>query len=173
MAGGPFMPSSVFPVTATLFPNFHVGAGSNVKRFQGLGFPASLAADATWELMFPMPTTLPSGTPTFRLLCVANATSGVIRINPKWVSVAVGESYSAATPVAEGVTPDSQAGQAGGSGATLTWGTGDADQILEARWTMNADTVVAGELVVCQLIGETSGWTLAQVLTVQPSILFV
>ena len=38
---------------------------------------------------------------------------------------------------------------------------------------MDADTVVAGEFVCMQLTAETSSWTLAQVLTMQPSILFV
>jgi hypothetical protein len=173
MAGGPFLPSSAFPVTAgKVFPYVYVGAGANSKYEEGLGVMASLDADAIWDLRFQMPTTLPTGTPTFRLLALANATAGVARVNPKLVSVAVGESPSAATPVAETVTPDSQAGQSGGSGATLTWGNSpsDADQYLEARWTI---TVVAGGIVVCRLTFETSSWTLATISVWFPSILFV
>jgi len=173
MAGGPFFPNSAYPTTSNAFPNIYVGGGANSKHEEGLGVAASLGADTIWRLRFQMPTTLPTGTATFRLLALANATAGVARVNPKWVSVAVGESPSAATPLAESVTPTSQAGQAGGSGATLTWGTGDADQYVEARWTMDADTVVAGEIIVMDLTFETASWSLAQVSTWIPSILFV
>ena len=173
MPGGPFFPNSAYPTTSNAFPNIHVGGGANSKNEEGLGVAASLAADTIWRLRFQMPTTLPTGTPTFRLLVLANATAGVARVNPKWVSVAVGESPSGATPIAETVTPTSRAGNAGGSGDTLTWGTGDADQYLELRWTMDADTVVAGEIIICDLTFETASWTLAAVSTWIPSILFV
>ena len=65
-----FFPNSAYPTTSNAFPNIHVGAGSNVKRFEGLGIVASLGTDTVWELIFAMPTTLPTGTATFRLICV-------------------------------------------------------------------------------------------------------
>lgn len=141
-----------------------------MKRFEGLQVAASIGADSTWELGFVMPPAIPTGTPTFRLLCMANATSGVARINPKWVSVAPGVSPSGATPVAETVTPTSVTGAAG-SGDTVTWGAGDADQLLVVQWTMDATTVpAASEFVAVNLVFETASYTLAQVLTVLPMI---
>jgi hypothetical protein len=158
-------------VTAgNLFAGHHVGAGANVKRFEGFQVAASIAADSTLELDFVMPPAIPTGTPTFRILCMANATSGAARINPKWVSVAAGVSPSGATPVAETVTPTSVAGAAG-VGDTVTWGASDNDQLIDIRWTMNATTVpAANELVVVNLVFETASYTLAQVLTFKPMI---
>src|SRR4030066_221175 len=103
MSGGPIFPNSIYPVTAgRVFPNFHVGAGANSKHDEGLGVEASVGADSTWRLRFQMPPVLPTGTGKLRLLALANATSGDARVNPKWVSVAVGEDPSSATLVAEG-----------------------------------------------------------------------
>jgi len=157
-------------VTAGLFSGFHVGAGSNVKRFQGLQVPASVAADSTFELGWKMPPAIPSGTLTFEMDLMANATSGAIRVNPKWVSVAAGVSVSGATPVAETVTPDAVAGAAG-SGDTVTFGASDNDQLITVRWTLNATTLpAANEYLAMNLVMETASWTLAQVLTFQPYI---
>lgn len=165
MAGGPIFPYSQYPVTTDrVFPYIYVGAGSGPKQEEGLGVQASVGADSTWLLFFKIPKTLPSGTAKLILTCRANASSGVARINPKWASVAIGEDPSSATMNAEGVTPDARAGNAGGSGDTLTWGTGDADQYLELKWTLNADTVTAGEIIAMNLVFETASWTLAQIL---------
>ncbi|MGV3723014.1 MAG: hypothetical protein ACO1SX_19110 [Actinomycetota bacterium] len=172
MAAGPLFPQSAYPVTASrVFPNVHVGSGANSKHDEGLGVEASLGADAIWRLRFQLPPTLPSGTGKLRLLCLANAISGVAKINPKWASVAVGESPSGATLNAEGVTADTTAGGAGAT-ATLEWGAGDNDQYIQAKWVLNADTLVGGEIVVMDLTFETSGWTLAAVLTCIPTIIW-
>lgn len=153
MSGGPIFPHSAFPVTAgRVFPNIHVGAGANSKHEEGLGVEASLGADSIWRLRFLMPPTLPSGTGKLRLLALANATSGAAKVNPKWASVAVEEDPSSATLQAETVQ-------------TLTWGAGDNDQYKELKVTLDADTLVAGEVVVMDLTFETSSWTLAQVST--------
>jgi hypothetical protein len=173
LAGGPLFPVSAYPKTAgAVFPNVYVGGGANSKEEEGLGVAASLAADAIWRLRFQIPPALPTGTLKLRLLALANATSGAARVNPKWVSVAPGASPSGATLVAEGVTPDSTAGQAG-AGDTLTWGTGDADQYVEAKWILNAATApAANEIVVMDLTFETASWTLAQVSTWFPSLIY-
>lgn len=153
MPGGPIFPSSTFPATAgNVFPNFHVGAGANSKQDEGLGVAASIAGDSIWRLRFQMPPQLPTGTFQLRCLALANATSGSAKVNPKWVSVAAEEDPSSATLVAE-------------TTQTLTWGAGDADQYKELTVTLDADTPVVGEVVVMDLVFETSGWTLAQVST--------
>lgn len=165
MAGGPIFPFSVYPVTADqVFFNLHTCAGSNAKHFYGLGYKASVSADGTWRMMFKMPPVLPSGTGKLILPMLANATAGIARLNPKWKSWAAGEDPSSAALNAEGVTPDSKSGQAG-SGDTMEWGSGDNDQILVAKWILNADTLVADEYVALDLVGETASWTLAQILT--------
>jgi len=159
MAGGPIFPHSAFPTTLNAFPNFHVGAGANSKHDEGLGVAASLGADTTWRLRFQMPPTLPSGTGKLRLLALANATSGAAKVNPKWASVAAAEDPSSATLNAEGTS-------------TLTWATGDNDKYKELKITLDADTLVAGEEVVMDLVFETTSWTLAQVSTWIASILW-
>ncbi|MCH9010865.1 MAG: hypothetical protein IIC21_09590 [Chloroflexi bacterium] len=160
MAGGPIFPHSAFPVTAgRVFPNFHVGAGANSKQDEGLGVEASVGADSTWRLRFQMPPTLPTGTGKLRLLALANATSGVAKVNPKWVSVAVEEDPSGATLNAEGTS-------------TVTWSTGDNDQYKELKVTLDADSLVASEEVVMDLVFETTSWTLAQVSTWIVSIIW-
>ena len=153
MAGGPIFPNSAFPVTAgRVFPNFHVGAGANSKQDEGLGVEASVGVDSIWRLRFQMPPTLPTGTGKLRLLALANAISGAAKVNPKWVSVAVEEDPSSATPVAE-------------TTQTITWAAGDADQYKELKVILDADILVAGEIVVMDLVFETTSWTLAQVST--------
>lgn len=160
MAGGPFFPHSAYPVTAPrVFPNFHVGAGANSKHDEGLGVEASLGADATWRLRFKMPPVLPTGTPKLDLWALANATANSAKVNPKWASVALEESPSGATLNAEGTQ-------------TLTWGSGDNDQYKQLLVTLDADTVVAGEMIVMDLTFETTNWTLAVVSTWIASIIF-
>lgn len=160
MAGGPIFPCSIYPVTADrIFANVHVGAGSNSKHDEGLGVEASLGADATWRLRFQLPPVLPSGTGKLRLIALANATSGNAKVNPKWVSVAMEEDPSSATLNAEGTS-------------TLAWSTGDNDQYKELKVTLDADTLVAGEIVVMDLVFETSSWTLAQISTWIASIIW-
>jgi hypothetical protein len=142
-----------------VFPSVHVGAGANSKHDEGLGVEASLGADAIWRLRFEMPPSLPTGTGKLRLLLLANATSGAAKINPKWASVAVEEDPSGATLNAETVQ-------------TVTWAAGDNDQYKELKVNLDADTLVASEVVVLDLTCETSGWTLAQVLTMRPSVIW-
>lgn len=162
MAGGPIFPHSAFPVSAgDVFPNFHVGAGANSKHDEGLGLAnaTDVAANATWRLRFQMPPTLPTGTGKLRMLALANATSGVVKPNVNWVSVAVEEDPSGATLNAEGV-------------GTITWGAGDNDQYKELKVTLDADTLVASEEVVMDLVFEDASMTLAVVSTYIVSIIW-
>jgi hypothetical protein len=153
MAGGPIFPHSAIPVTAgRVFPNVHVGAGANSKHEEGLGVEASVGADSTWRLRFQMPPSLPTGTGKLRLLALANATSGAAKVNPKWASVAAEEDPSGASLNAE-------------TTQTVTWAAGDNDQYKELEVALDADTLVGGEIVVMDLVFETSSWTLAQVST--------
>lgn len=153
MAGGPLYPSYVIPVTADrVFGNVHVGAGSGSKRQLGIGVQASLGADAIVEMGFNAPPTLPTGTPKLVAQALAASVSGDGKINIKWASVAPEEDPSSATLNAEGTT-------------TVTWAAGDSDVLKETKITLDADTIVAGEMIVMQFTYETTGWTLAVVST--------
>src|SRR5687768_10147997 len=162
MAGGPIYPSSAVPdASGEVFPNVHVGA-TNGRRVAGLGVANGtvLTANRTWHLLFEMPpSALPSGTGKLRLLALANATSGAAKINPTWGSCAVEENYDTVTLTAEGTQ-------------TVTWAAGDNDQFKELKVTLDADTLVASEIVVMNLIFEDSGFTLAVVSTYLASIIW-
>lgn len=158
MVGGPLFPHSSVPRTAgKVFPAIHQGAGSNGHNEEGLGVMASLDEDAIWDLTFRMPPTLPGGVGKLRLRFIANASAGVIKVNPTWASIAKGEDASDATLTAEGVE-------------TVTWGSGDEDAYKEVVVILDGDTLVAKEEVVMALTFVTSGWTLAQTVTCIPSI---
>lgn len=160
MAGGALFPRSAHPVTAgRVFDNIHVGAGANSKEEHGLGVEASVGANAIWRLRYQMYEVMPTGTAKLRLRALANATSGAAKIDPQWVSVAVGEDPSSATLNAEGTQ-------------TLTWGAGDNDDYKQLLVDLDADTLVVSEEIIMDLVFETTGWTLAQVSTWIPSIIW-
>ena len=82
MSGGPISPISAYPADTAgrLFPYFYSGAGGNASPHdEGLGVQASLGADATWELRFPMPPSIPTGTLKLRVLSLAEPTSGTAK----------------------------------------------------------------------------------------------
>ena len=149
MAGGPLFPYSRFPVNSGLvFPYTYVGGGANSKHETGMGVAASIGSNAIWRLRFLMPPALPTGVGKLRTVALANAVSGAAKINFKWASVAMGESPSAATLLAEGTQ-------------TLTWTAADVYNVNTIN--LDADTLVANEVVVADLTFETTGWTLAVV----------
>ena len=147
---GPVSPISAVPDTSgDVYPNVHADSS---KYREGLGVAASIASDRIWHLEFETPPVLPSGTCKLVLIAMADAATGAAKVNPKWVSVADGESAFAATRVAEGTT-------------TLTWTSGENHKDKRVKITLDADTVVAGETIVMDLVFETSAWTLAVVST--------
>lgn len=151
MAGGPILPFSAYPVTAgRVFPS-----ALTAEMPESLCYEASLGADAIWRLFYRMPpTSLPTGTCKLLIVCQANATTGDAKLNPKWKSYGANEVPAAASLTAEGVQ-------------TISFAT-TAYRLTETRVNLDADTPVAGELIMLDLVGETSGWTLAQTLGVLP-----
>lgn len=160
MAGGPLFPTGEYPVTADrVFPYTYVSAGANWKHNAGLlAFQASLGADSIWRLGWILPQVLPSGTFKLRLRCQANATSGAAKINPKSAVVAAGNDPAGATLTAEGTQ-------------TLTWAAGDNDKYKDLDVALTP-TPVAGSSYIMDLTGETSGWTLAQILAFTPMLIW-
>lgn len=161
MAGGAIYPSSAYPADTAgrLFPNFYAGGGGNAAPHdEGLGIKASLDADATWELRFPMPPTIPSGTLKLRFLALANATSGSAKVTVKDATVSAG-----ASPSAVSLTSETQ--------TTITWAAGAADKYQEAKVTLTASPA-GNDVLVVACVFNTSGWTLAAVSTWLVSILW-
>ena len=149
MAGGPIFYYSAFPVTSgRVFPSFFVGDGANSKEDEGLGVEASVGANSIWRLRFAMPPTLPTGTGKPRAWGQADAVTGVARVHVKWASVAMAEDPSSATLNDETV-------------ASVTWTTAEDDVYKEIVTTLDADTLVADEIVVMDWTFETASWTLA------------
>jgi hypothetical protein len=149
----------VFVTSGLVSPGVHVGASSTgVRRTRGIKVAASLGAlaDADVELFFDMPPALPSGTGKLILLGRTQGT-GNIKIDTSWASIAIGEDPSAATLLSEGTTTIAVAG-------------GDSDKFLRAKVTLDADTLVADEIVAMRLRFLTAAWTLNGILTIAPSM---
>jgi hypothetical protein len=151
VAGGPILPHSVFPVTAgSCFDFVYVGGGANSKQDLGMGVAASIAADATWRLRFQLPPVIPSGTAKLLLRALANATTGAAKVTPQLAKVAGGSSPSAATLTAE-------------AQQTVTWTA--VDVYMDTKVTL-ANTVPGtgdeDDVLLCDLVFNSTGWTLAQ-----------
>ena len=162
MPGGPVFPCSAYAVNAGLvFQSVHVGAGANSKQDVGLGVAdaTTLDANATWRLRFGVPPKLPTGTCTLRLWSLANATSGALKFGVNWASIAAEESPSGATLQSEGTQ-------------TITWSAGDNDCYKVTDVALDADTVVAGEMIAMDLTFEDTGKTLAVTSTHYASVVW-
>lgn len=161
MAGGPIYPLPPYPADTAgrLFPNIYSGGGGNAAPHdRGLGVKASLDADATWELRFQCPPVIPAGTFKLRLLALANATSGVAKVTVKDGRCPAGSSPSAATLTSETQT-------------TVTWSTGNNDEYMESKIALTT-VPQANDIIVIALDFNTSGWTLAQISTWIPSLIW-
>lgn len=158
MAGGPIAPISMTPdASGEVTKRTHVG-GTNGRRIQGLGVTTAtlLTADRTWWLVFPMPPELPAGTAKLWLRGIANVSSGNAVFNPSWASVAL-ENFDTITLNAEGNT-------------TITFTAADA--FHDAKITLDADTIVAGEMVVMALVAVDASWTITAASTWLASIIW-
>lgn len=161
MTAGPIShyPPYTSDVAGNAFPNFYAGAGSNASPTDyGLGVAASLGANVTWQLRFPMPPTIPSGTLKLRTLQLANATSGVAKF-----TVQDGTCAAGASPSAAALTSETQ--------SSVTWAAGDADKYKETKVALTAAPAGNDTLVVAITFNNT-GWTLAQILTTIATIIW-
>lgn len=142
--GVPFWDSS-----ANVFQAPLVG-GTNSRRFMPQwGIVASLGANVNVRSIWKIQTA-PSATLKLVLYSVANAATGVAKVNPSWAPGAVGTNFDTVSLSAEGTT-------------TVTWATGNEYDILETKITLDATTLpTAGQLLFLQILFETASWTLAQ-----------
>jgi len=161
MSGGPIY--HLAPYTAdtagNAFPNFYAGAGGNAAPADfGLGITASLGSDVAWQLRFPMPPAIPSGTLKLRTLMLANATSGKALWTVSDINVTASASPSAATMNAE-------------TQQSYTWTTGNADKYIETKQALTSTPSGNDTLVVAITFNHTS-WTLAVPLTTIATIIW-
>lgn len=151
MAGGPLSPVSAIPVTSDrVFPHIYVGDGANSQHEEALGVEDSLGADATWRLRWKFPEDLPTGQCKLQLWALADAVTGHVVVDPQWASVTAEEDPSSAALSVE-------------SPYTLAWSAADDDVYKELKIDLDADTPVAGEMCVMDLIFKTTGTDLAVV----------
>lgn len=132
-----------------VFPNTHVGSGSNGHCTKGMGLEATPATDAEVHCQRTMGP-LPTGTPVLRLQRIANATSGQVD-----VEVFVGSSnegdLSSLTLVSKGTQ-------------NYSWGAGDNDKMLQETVALTGDLPVADETYVVHLVFKSTT-TLTEVST--------
>lgn len=169
MAGGPIYPTSAYPADTNgrVFPSFYAGLGGNASPHdEGLGVKASLDADATWELRFPMPPTIPTGTMKLRLLALSSASTGNAYFNVADKNVAAGASPSGATLVSEN----------SGNSYTLTWTAADVYNEIKIALTPtpagNDMLVMALTFKHTQVGGSALTWSLAASSTWLASIIW-
>jgi hypothetical protein len=160
MAGGPILPSSVYlgGASGLLFPNFYVPATNTNAAgvLEGIGVIASLTADANAVLQFNMPESLPSGALKLRILSMANATTGVMKLTVKDKNVAAGASLGTSS-----LNTETQVSQ--------TWAT--ADILVENKVTLTTSPS-ANDIVTVLATFNTASWTLAAISTHQFSLVW-
>lgn len=156
MAGGPIGPSSSYiaDTAGRIYLGFYSGAGGNTSATEAGWFvKASLDADATLELRFPIPPALPAGTLKLRIVALANATSGAAKL-----TVSDGAATPAASPAASGnpsavtLTAETQ--------TTVTWAASENDRYKDTHLTLTT-APSANDILVVAVKFQTASWTLA------------
>lgn len=154
MTGGPIyhLPPYTSDTAGNAFPNFYIGSGGNASPTDyGLGVAASLGADVTWQLRFPMPPTIPSGTLKLRTLTLTSATSGSALFTVSDINVASNSSPSAASMNSETQT-------------LVNFSAGTVDRYVECKIPLTSSPIGNDMLVVAITYNHTS-WTLASTST--------
>lgn len=160
--GGTVLQASGLPYTSDTTGNlgfgYYTGGGGNASPTDfGLSVAASLGADVTAQLRFIIPPVIPTGTMKLRTLSLANASTGAAKFTVQDGKVAAGASPSAVT-----LTSETQ--------STITWAAGSADKYQEIKTTLTT-TVVGNDILVVAITFNTTGWTLAQIMTMLPPVL--
>ena len=159
MAGGALLHSDpIYDTNGNIYPGIYTGS-SNSRKSPGHVVVASLGANSVLTLEFEAPQVLPSGTPYLRVRALANGNGNGV-FNPAWASVAVGagEGPDNVTPSAEGNT-------------TITWSS-DQNDFKEAKVQLDADTIVADEIIHMEITFVSASWTLAVISVWEFSIIW-
>jgi hypothetical protein len=151
-------PISAYPSTPDrTFPTVLLNNGRNIE---GLGVAGSITSDASHDFVFATPDPVPGGTAKF-VIWALSLGLGDAKLNVKWKSYGVGEDLfeTDVSLNAEGTE-------------TINWVAGDAGDLRENKTVLDADTIVAGELIIVSLVFESTSWTLDNRLVVIPSIIW-
>lgn len=152
-SGSPqIQPSSTYTtdVSGSVFPYLYTATGGNASPTEsGWGIVASLASDKVLQMRFALPSSVPAGTLNLVSYCQANATSGVAKYTISDANVAAGSNPGAASLSAETQT-------------STTWTTADA--YVRTATPLTAVPTANGMLVVAVTFN-TTGWTLAQIMS--------
>ena len=164
MAGGPIAPVAAYPLDAgKVFPNIHTTA-TNAQHVEGCGVMASLDAEATWQFVFPLPPSDPSGTLKLVLASIADvAATQSAYLNVLWIARAAAETFA----LAEGSLND--------EGATeIEHTTADDDEMVVTKVTLDADTITYGtdQFLLVNVVLKNASWDLAVVWTFLPSLIW-
>lgn len=161
MAGGPIFAHSIYhaDTAGRTWNGYYAGGGGNTSPHdEGIQVKASLDANATVEMRFAVPPSVPTGTMKLRALWLANATTGTVKYTIQDANVAAGSSPSAAS-----LTSEAQSSE--------TWSTGNTDEYMEVK-TALTPTPSGNDTMVVAVTFDTSGWTLAVVATVIFSLIW-
>ena len=151
MSGGPYSVLSAHPITAAVaFAYVYKGAGStnDTTSMLGIGTNAVVTADVVaWHVVIPIPLVLPSGIAKLEILSRTPVESGVTALNIRWKSVAKTESPDDAVLLDEGSVDII---------ANLT-----GDQYTRTLLNLDADAVIAGEIIHMDVEVDDSAHTIA------------
>jgi len=153
MAGGPILPTSIYlgGASGNLSPTFYTsGAGTTTvnSTIEGVGVVASLGSDASAVMQFNMPEVLPAGTLKLRVLALANATSGVAKL----------DIIDGRTPAGSNIANATFTTEAGSPTISQTWAT--ADILVENKVTLTQQPT-ANDIYTVVATFRTASWTLA------------
>jgi hypothetical protein len=175
MAGGPILPSSIYVggASGNLTVNFYTGttasgtgAVANYSAFESVQCVASLnsvGADALAILQFNIPPAgaMPTGTLKLRLLAMANASTGIAKL----------DIIDAVTSPGTAIGASNFTTEAGSPTISQNWAVAGVDILVENKVTLTA-APTAGQIVTVILAFRNSGWTLAQTSVWQASLIW-
>lgn len=150
-----------YATSGKVFEHGYVKTGTFSPTIWGMGVMGTLDGDAVVQEYYRAPPEIPGATsPKLQILLLADAITGVARIEPAWRAVNADVDITSVALSTEGLTPTARTG--GGAGDTMQWESGDAARALLASWTMDATTApAANQLILVTWTFRTASWSLA------------
>jgi hypothetical protein len=156
-----------YPLDAgKVFPDIYQ-TGSNGQHFEGLGVMASLDAEATWQLIYPLPPAEPVGTLKLEILSIADvAATQSAFLRALWKALAAGETLA----LAEASLNDEHSG----GDLEIEHTTADDDELISTKVELDADTVVYGtdKIILMNIVLKHTSWDIAVAWTFLPQLIW-
>ena len=160
-ASGPISPTSVFhnDQNGRTFEGYYSGSGGNISPNDwGIQVKASLDLDSIVQLRFPMPPVMPPGSLKLLVRGLANATTGAAKFQ-----VSDGVAGNGISPSAISLTAE--------TASILNWTSTSADQYNDIKIPLTSYPSPNDDLVVA-IKFQTSGWSLASILTALTGVIW-